>query len=172
VVAAHGPAPCPTRAVPPPPRLKEDAEFLRLALVTGYAIPREAIAWADRVIEATTPDLAVIEVALAPARVSDTAASLRAVPGAADPVRVRRRLLGRMLEAVDADPRRAEEVASALCRLAGEGELPRAEFGTDPYLLDDSFELARGGIFGDREAVVEELRSYLREHALPAWPGE
>jgi hypothetical protein len=105
---------------------KEDAETLRCGLLAGYARVTDAVAWADAVIAwEPTPDITIIEVALAGRqRPADVAALLSEVPGEADSVRVRRRLLGRMLQALDADLAQGARIARWLYQWALCGELP------------------------------------------------
>ncbi|HEX6367532.1 MAG TPA: hypothetical protein VF006_01290 [Longimicrobium sp.] len=154
---------------------KEDAEALRCGLLAGYVTVRETVAWADAVIaREPAPDPAIIEVALAGRQPpADVVALLRDVPGDADPIRVRRRLLARMLQVLDGDPTHAERIARWLYQLAVHGELPEEAFGWQAYGLDDTFELARTGVYGSHAAAVTELREYLHRHSVPtaAEPG-
>ena len=158
---------------------KEDAEFFRCGLLAGDVTVQETVAWADAVIaQEPAPDPTIIEVALAgrqpPANV---VALLRAVPGAADSIRVRRRLLARMLQVLEVDPTHGERISRWLYQLAAHGELPEASFGWQPFALEDTFELARTGVYGSQVAAVNELREYLRRHsdlssAVPDAAGE
>jgi hypothetical protein len=150
------------------PGQKEEAEVLRVAIMSGFATVADAVAWADRVIVADPrPDGAVLDVSLAgggsPAAMVTL---LRDVPGEFDQVSVMRAVLACMLRALDADPARAEHVAHALYWLRMDGELPDEPFGWEPYLLEDDFDLARDGYL-PREEAVAPLRRYLHEHAAP-----
>jgi len=151
--------------------IKVEAETLRCGLLAGCATVDEAVAWADGIIaQEVMPDIAVIDVSLASRRTPvEVAALLEAVAGEADGITVRRRLMSRMLHALNQDPGRGDEIARWLYSLAARGELPEAEFGTEAYALEDTFDLARQGIHGTVEGAVAELRTYLeRRSAAPA----
>jgi hypothetical protein len=146
---------------------KVEAETLRYGLLAGCVTVAEAVAWADATIDAeAAPEIAIVDVALARRRSpAEVATLLEAVPGEADGVEVRRRLLGRMLRILDADPSRGGEIARSLYSLAVSGELPERDFGWQPYTLDDTFDLARSGVCGTHRDAVVELREYLERHA-------
>ena len=154
---------------------KESAESLRCGLLVGYVTVRETVAWAGAVIaQEPAPHPTIIEVALAGRQPpADVAALLREVPGDADPIRVRRRLLARMLQALDRDPTQGERIAQWLYQLAVHGELPEEAFGWQAHGLDDTFEAARTGVYGSHAAAVTELREYLHRHSVltAAEPG-
>ena len=151
---------------------KEEAEFLRWGLLAGYVTVREVVAWADAVIsQEPAPDPSIIEIALAGRRPpADVVALLRDVPGDADPIPVRRRLLARMRQALDSDPTQGERIARWLYQLAAHGELPEEAFGWQAFGLDDTFELARTGGYGSYAAAVTELREYLHRHTVLTRP--
>jgi hypothetical protein len=150
---------------------KEDAETLRCGLLAGYTSVPDVVAWADTVIvREPSPDPAFIEIALSEKRhPADVIALLREVRGDVNFVAVRRRLLARMLEVLQADPNQGEAIATWLYRLAMDGELPEADFGWKPCTLDDTFELVRMGVAAHEDAV-SELREYLAKHAHVAAP--
>jgi hypothetical protein len=150
---------------------KEDAETLRCGLLAGYTSVPDVVAWADTVIaRESSPDPAFIEIALSGnRRPVDVVSLLREVPGDANFIAVRRRLLARMLEMLEADPNQGDAIATWLYRLALDGELPEADFGLQPFTLDDSFELVRMGSAAKEEALAE-LHEYLAKHAQTAAP--
>jgi hypothetical protein len=74
-----------------------------------------------------------------------------------------------MLEMLEADPNQGDAIATWLYRLALDGELPEADFGLQPFTLDDSFELVRMGSAAKEEALAE-LHEYLAKHAQTAAP--
>lgn len=92
---------------------KAEAETFRCALLAGCATVAEVVAWADEVIAAeATPDSAIIEVSLAAHRSPiDVVSLLKAIPGHADGVQVRRRMMSRMLRLLDKEPSRGHQVA-------------------------------------------------------------
>lgn len=149
------------------PGQKEDAETLRVALGIGFATVADVVAWADGVIEADPrPDWAILDVSLGGGRAPhEMTTLLRDVAGEADHVRVMRRILARLLRALDADPSAGERIAGRLYRLASAGELPEEHFGWDPYSLDDAFELARIPAHGTMDDALRALHAYLVEHA-------
>jgi hypothetical protein len=151
----------------PHPHPKDEAEELRRAIVAGVATVAEAAAWADRVIAGEAhPHPAVIAVGLAAARPpAEMVSLLGGVPGEADPTWVMRRLLGRMLRALDAAPARGAGLAREIDRMARDGDLPEEPFGSEAFLLDDAFELARAGISGSEAEALGRLRRYLTDHA-------
>jgi hypothetical protein len=76
-----------------------------------------------------------------------------------------RRLLGRMLHALDAAPARGAELAREIYGMALDGDLPEEQFGSDALLLDDDFELARARISGTDAEALGRLRRFLLDHA-------
>jgi len=151
------------------PTQKEDAEVLRYGLIAGTVSVAEVVAWADRVIAAeAAPGGTLLDVAMAGRMLpADVAGLLKGLPGDADRIRVMRRVLWGMLQALRQDPDRGEDIAGTLYRLATGGDLPSAAFGSDPFGLDDAFELARKGHYGTRTDAIEGLRTYLEQHAEP-----
>lgn len=150
---------------------KEDAETLRCGLLAGYTSVPDVVAWADTVIaRESSPDPTFIEIALSGNRRSiDVVSLLREVPGDANFVAVRRRLLAWMLEMLEADPNQGEAIATWLYRLALDGELPEADFGWQAFTLDDTFELVRMGSAAHEDALAA-LHEYLAKHAYMAAP--
>lgn len=146
---------------------KAEAEAFRCALVAGCATVAEVVAWADEVIAAdTTPDIAIIELSLAGrAALADVVALLKAVTGYADGIVVRRRLMSRMLRLLDNEPTRGQQVAHSLFRLAINGDLPEEEFGWEPFVLEDAFDLARNQVYGTYETALADLRAYLERNS-------
>ena len=154
----------------PQQQRKEEAEALRLGVIAGLVTVADAVAWADDVIMADArPDAAILDVSLAGKKpVFEVAKLLGEVRGPLDSERASRRLLGRMLRLLDDDPRRGNELAVALYRLARNGALPDDRFGMEPYRLDDEFELERQGMYDLdlRLSAIDALRRYLLQHAL------
>jgi hypothetical protein len=146
---------------------KEDAETLRLGLLTGFASIAEVVGWADTVImRQPSPDPAIVNVALGGSRsLADMVALLSEIPGEADPIPVLKRLRGRFLSALERDQGEGARIARWLYQLAAHGEIPEEPFGWEPYGFDDMFELARQGVYGTSEIAVAELRRYLEQHS-------
>jgi hypothetical protein len=138
-----------------------------MAIMRGFATVADAVAWADRVIVADPrPDWAILDICVAGRRpAAEMVTLLRRVPGEADAVRVMRGVLAHLLRALDADDARAERIAHILFSLTLAGELPHEHFGSEPYMIDDAFELVRTGEYGTREQAVADLRRYLEQHA-------
>jgi len=151
---------------------KAEAETLRCGLLAGCATVAEAVAWADAVLAAAdAPDIAIIEVSLAGRRApAEVAGLLDAVPGQADGIEVRRRLMSRMLRLLDEEPSRGDEIARWLYGLASSGELPDEVFGWEPYGLDDTFDLVRNRVYGAHADAVAQLRAYLERHSAARAP--
>ena len=148
-------------------RIKTEAEALRLALLSGLALPRDIVRWADRIIaEEPTPHIAVIDLALAVNEGADRLVlRLSDIPGEGSHDGAIRLLLKVLLQRLDrdTDPR---TVAESLYRLSRTTAWPEEQFGTEPYWLDDLCqpETAFGGVY-DREALTA-LREYLANHTM------
>jgi hypothetical protein len=146
---------------------KEEAETLRYGLLLGFTTVSDVVAWADAVLEASeSPDTAIIDLAMAGHLTApDVAVVLRDVPGECDPVMVMRILHGVMLRALDINNDRGSEIATRIYQLAAEGELSEAEFGIEPYALEDEFYFAEDLKIWPKAAAIESLRHYLVENA-------
>lgn len=150
-------------------QVKTEAAALRLALMSGLALPEDVIAWADRTIEdEATPHISIIELALATDESADRLAlRLSEISGESPPDGAIRILLKGLSERLDhgADPR---DVAEHLYRLTRTSEWPEDLFGTEPYWLDDLFqpESAYGGTY--YEEALAALRAYLTKHTTKA----
>ncbi len=147
--------------------LKTEAEALRIALLSGLALPEDVIAWADRTIEAeVTPHISIINLSLAVNESVDHLVwRLAEIPGdgALDvAIRLLLKVLNEWLDDGE-DPR---EVAEHLYRLARTVEWPEDQFGSEPYWLDDLFqpESAYGGTYF--QEALEALRAYLTNYTL------
>src|SRR5438045_198723 len=96
--------------------LREEAEYLRLALVMGLIGPEEVVAWADRVIDALNePPIQVIDVSLASSRSPDEIVDLLdAIPGDGDLAAAAHRALGLFLPRFRAGSISLEQAAEML----------------------------------------------------------
>jgi len=152
-----------------PSQRKEDAEVLRLALLTGLIRVADAVAWADDAIMSDTrPGSAVIDVALSGHRTAyEMAALLAAVPGVADPVRVIRRHLGDLLRVLDRDLEHTRRVVARLSTMAWDETLADPRFDARrAALLAEDYDEATWGIHGSEAAARDAIRQYLLQHAL------
>jgi hypothetical protein len=149
--------------------IKEDAEVLRQGLALGVLPISRAITWADRIIaDSARGDVQapIYEVALGATRpISELIEQLGAVRGSVDAVVVSRRLLGVLAQWYGEDAGRGAHVAQAIYDLARAGVLPEAEFGTEPFFLDEYFSEPH---FFEAGAGDVELAAYLRQQALAA----
>jgi len=142
---------------------KHEAERVRIGVVAGWLPVQAAVDWADRVIaEDAQPEPAVLDVSLA-GRLSrsEVAALLGLVHGSADPIAVRKEALADLLAWVGDDVERGAQAARHLYEMATSGVLPEAEFGWEPYALDDDYDLAQKGMLGTVEESLKEVREYL-----------
>jgi hypothetical protein len=149
--------------------IKEDAEVLRQGLALGVLPISRAITWADRIIaDSARGDVQapIYEVALGATRpISELIEQLGAVRGSVDAVVVSRRLLGVLAQWYGEDAGRGAHVAQAIYDLARAGVLPEAEFGAEPFFLDEYFSEPH---FFEAGAGDVELAAYLRQQALAA----
>ena len=145
-------------------------EVIRLGLLAGFTPVGEAVAWADHMIEAEdTPHPSVLEVALASNRTPKQAAALLSeVPGPVDQAGATRRFLARLLQALRSDRKQLRHVIKLLYQLRVEGEIPEAEYGSEPWIFEDEFDLAESQLFGTIAEVAERVEAYLSRHADPA----
>jgi hypothetical protein len=147
-------------------RRRTEAESIRAGIIAGVQTVKDAVAWADSAIsEETSPHPSIIEIALSGnRRPQDVISLLSEVPGTFDRIDVYHRLLRTMLQELDKRPTTAEAIAKSLYRVAASPEWPDEVLGTQPYALDDSFDLVHEG-YGRFEDAVAALRAYLEQHA-------
>ena len=146
---------------------KDEAERLRLGVRGGWLSVDEVVAWADRQIEqASDPHPALIDLAMAHNQNREqVAALLDAVPGSPNVVAVMRNCLSDLLEVIEREPDLAADAARWLETAASRGELPRSEFGWEPWALAEAFALARQDAYGTIEKARERLLVFLRRNA-------
>jgi hypothetical protein len=151
------------------PGQKEQAEIVRLGLITGFRDVSDAVRWADGIIAAdAAPDAEIVEVALAAGRERYHVVSLlAAVPGHFDSTVVMRRLLGEFLDMLNSETARGEQIANWLYTFAARGDLPEGDFGSEAYTLDDIFEGARAG-WNSSDQAISALREYLTRNGTRA----
>jgi hypothetical protein len=126
-----------------------------------------AVKWADAVIAADQdPPAAVIEVALASrSDLEELRRLLGAVPGTDwETLAGRRAFLAELRRAFEADPGSGSAIARAIWLAAGRGDLPEADFGWEPLVLHDHYQLATMGYVEAAEAATR-LGDFLRAHA-------
>jgi hypothetical protein len=147
--------------------LKSDAEALRLGLIAGTTSIGEVVAWADSVIlsdrsgEAPT----VLDLSVSSRRpVADVVSLLSAVPGAADPRDVGRRLAIQLRTALVNQELSIIAVARAMYRLMLDGYSPDADFESMAYVADDGVDLALEGTYGTLDDVRRDVRAFLERY--------
>jgi hypothetical protein len=133
-------------------RQKHEAERLRIGIRGGWLNVSEAVAWADtQIAESPVPHASLLDVAIGANRTrEEMAALLGAVPGSSDVVEVMRACLGDLLLVVERELALARGAARWVEAAAQEGHLPEAQFGWEPWALDDAFALADQSIGNHR----------------------
>lgn len=139
------------------------AEYFRIGVLLGLVEPKQAVAWADRVIACEDdPRPEIIEVAWSIDLLS-TIDALAAVPGERDKQAAGRWLLGLVRETL---PKSVDELEMAAQRAM---QIVRhAELGDEPYYrfdrIDEELSLVRTGAYGSvdqcRADLLAELAGY------------
>jgi hypothetical protein len=142
--------------------LREEAEYLRLALAMGLVTPAEVVAWADRQIAALDePPIELIDVSLAgsrsPVQVMDL---LKAIPGDGDLTAAAHRALGRLLKEFRAGGLSPEQVADMLSAYSNWASVPAGE-RTAASTFRELVYCMRQGWFGTSESVRSEFEDFL-----------
>jgi hypothetical protein len=156
--------------------LREQAEYLRLALAMGLISPDAVVVWADRVIDATDdPPIEVIEVSLSggrsPVEVMDL---LRLVPGAGDLGAAAHRALGLLRRRVRDGSVPSDRAAEMLWAYSNWATVPEDE-RLWAVNLTDAVECLHLG-YGTPDTVRSEILAFLDQHATvpsdePSGPG-
>jgi hypothetical protein len=150
------------------PHLTETAALLRFGLLFGYVSVPEVVAWADAEIAARThPHPVLLEVSTGGRRTpADLASDLGPLAEGCDEAEIIDRVLALMHRALSRDPGLARRLASTLYSFAIADTLPS---GGDPEGLmlyfDDALDLARDGVSGTEDAVVQEMLRFLAPYA-------
>lgn len=154
--------------------LREEAEYLRLALAMALLDNDAAVAWADRTIMALdNPPIEIIEVSLAGNKPNDEMMRLlAAVPGQGDLTAVAHQVLGllhKRLEVGDVSLEAAVEMLWAYHDWAAVSEDERLQAGNfSEYLFG-----AQEGYWGTLDSVREEIMGFLvratRRGSAEAW---
>ena len=146
--------------------LREESEYLRLALAMGLVDKDMVIAWADRVVMASQdPQIEVIEVSLARSRPTDEIMGILAsIPGEGDLTITAHhvlRLLRERLKAGDVSLESAVDMLWAYHVWADVPEGERLNAGNFPEYLYG----AKEGYWGTLDGVREEVMQFIAEHA-------
>lgn len=150
------------------PPLTETAALLRFGLLHGYVSVPEVIAWADAEIAARAhPHPALLEVSTAGGRTpADLAAELGPLAEGCGEAEIVDRVFALMHRALSRDQDLARRIASTLYSFAIADTLPS---GGDPegwmLYFDDALDLARDGVSGTEDAVVQEMLRFLTPYA-------
>jgi hypothetical protein len=141
--------------------VKTEAEFWRVQLRDGFANEREIKDWADGLIAATArPEPWLIDASMATSKV-DLDEVLRSVPGVVDNRAILKGMMKAMLQRLDRDPNRDFEVAQRLYDMYLDDNGPSPEALAEMSRFSDAIDLARHGVFGDRDEERGCLRRFL-----------
>jgi hypothetical protein len=148
--------------------LREEAEYLRLALAMGLLDKDAAVAWADRTILALdNPPIEVIEVSMAGNQPPDEMMKLlAAIPGEGDLTAAAHRVLKLLRDQLEAGKISLEEAADRLwtyhvCASVPEDE--RLQAGN----FSDCWFCAQQGYWGSPDSVREDVMSFLAQQTSP-----
>jgi hypothetical protein len=140
---------------------------LRIGLAAGYRLVDDVVRWADEVLALDPGAPAVLsEISLAGQQDPSTAAELlAAIPGKADVIQAARLVLAQLRDDLRTGRYPPESIAKLVCNLAAAGYLPEDPFGLEPWSLEDSFDLAKAGIYGSYQDATTRLDQYLVTYA-------
>jgi hypothetical protein len=143
---------------------KEQAEIFRYLLASGFIKIEDVISWADSIIEQEKePDYEIIEISLAGRKsLSDVLSLLKNVKGKYNQIIVIRKAMSKVLLLLELKPKLGFDVSLWLHKLMMSEELNEDEFGVEPFILDDAFEMAQKKIWGTEEDALIELKEYLQ----------
>jgi hypothetical protein len=145
--------------------LREQAEFLRLALAMGLISQHDVIAWADNMIGACEEaPIEIINVSPAANRpVHEVMSRLADVPGEADLAAVAHRTLALLRQRLVRDEVSLKGAVRALAAYRCWAWVPEAERLNAGY-FEGLLDVAREGQYGSLQTVREELLRFLTEH--------
>lgn len=149
--------------------MKEQAEFYRVALISGLVEVSEVIAWCDSVIMAEeSPDVAIIEASLFGSQGKyHVAEALSEAAGDCNSQQVRSRIFRLMHDLVVHDRKQALRVAWLLYRMALDNGGPHEENEPEMWHFYDAIDLAAEGIYGDEQKLIDEMLEFLEKHSSP-----
>ena len=141
--------------------IKAEAERLRLGLLGGWRDIAEVVTWADDVLAAeTNPPPQIVDLSLGRRQPREIVIDLlHEIPGSVHSIAIMRQCLADLRQWVGNDPKRGEQAARYLYALAGSDLLPEADFGPEPFFLDDHFALA--GKVGTNTDALKYLIQWL-----------
>jgi len=146
--------------------LKEEAEYLRLALAMGLTTADEVVEWADGQIAALDePPIQVIDVSLAGSwRAVEIMGLLNVVPGEADLARAAHRALGLFLRRLRDGGISLEQAAEMLWAYSNWASVPEDErlWASN---FTDVVNCLNLGYYGTPESVRSEVEEFLTRHA-------
>ena len=145
---------------------EREAQIIRRGIDFGLYSLAEAVRWSDQTISVEAkPNFAFIELSLA-SQPQEILGHLDSISGQTDSPAVLAGLFRKMLRSLNADESKAEQLAQTLFRMAHDHEWKSAGLDeNDAYRIDDAFDLAASGAYGTRTDAVDELRTFLEEHA-------
>ena len=152
--------------------MREEAEYLRIALAMGLISKDAVVAWADRIIAALDePLIQVIDVSLSAGRPEvEVMDLLAAVPGSGDLAAAAHRALGLLLQEFRAGRISLERVVEALWAYSNWATVPEGE-QVQAVNFTDALFCAQRGYYGTLESVRSEIGSFLDEHVAGDAPG-
>ena len=143
---------------------KEQAEILKHLLEGGFIKVKDVISWTDFIItKEPEPDFEIIEISLASkSPLPDFLSLIQNIKGEFQHTVVIRKTMKQVLEMIKSNPELGGKVAGWLYSLMLKREITEEEFGIDPYILEDAFELAQKKIWGTEEEALIPLINYLQ----------
>ena len=153
-------------------QLREEAEYLQLALAMGLIDPGAVIDWADNMIAAVdNPPIQVIDVSLAASRpATDIMDLLQAVPGDGDPAAAALRVLALFLQRFRAGRVSLERAVDMLWAYSNWAAVPEDERLQAANFTDALF-CAQQGYYGTPNSVRAAVEAFLVEHAAGEAPA-
>jgi RNAse (barnase) inhibitor barstar len=152
--------------------LREEAEYLRIALAMDLIAKDAVVAWADRIIAVLDkPPIQVIDVSLSAGRPEVVVMDLlAAVPGSGDLAAAAHRALRLLLLEARAGRVPLERVVEALWAYSNWATVPEGE-RVRAGNLTDALICAQRGYYGTLESVRSEIEAFLVEHVAGDAPG-
>ena len=145
------------------------AKALARLLALGCVDPRDVVAWVyTLIVEAHVPHEFLIDAALSETRRGELITALEkfaATTRPGDASGVWSAVLGGLHAWLLKHPDDGPRIAQALYEMAVAGEYPDSDAEGEMYTWDDQYELAVTGVYGARDEVDANLRTFLARYA-------
>lgn len=145
------------------------AKALARLLALGFAEPRDIVAWVDSlIVEAQVPNEFLIDAALSETKRGELITALGrfgATARTGDASEVWSAIFGGLHAWLLKHPEDGPRIAHTLYEMAVAGEYPDSDAEGEMYMLDDQYELAVNGVYGARDEVDANLRTFLARYA-------